>query len=274
MYKIMARLISYKVTDENRYTTFISEMSCNSNENLTESNKIKFLVKNKKKKDKKCISKTSPSLSVSPLKSNRMKKQKTVPIAKITPTVQTINLPSSSSSTATIITATNRTSSKSKVKNCCSLFSCNWIFRNKRCYKFKRRLKRCCCCCCLWCCKKQCAIMDDDDDFDDDEDDDIDAKFEQYKNELRLKELAANANSADVKNRILQQQQQQSKQQNGTDVNNDAKNKFSCKKYWNWNDSWRSNSDRFLETLEYDMDGDRSLKRSSYKNPIIRITKG
>lgn len=47
---------------------------------------------------------------------------------------------------------------------------------------------------------------------------------------------------------------------------------------WNWNDSLRSNSDRFLETLEYDLDGDRSLKkksnRTSSKIPLYCQGKG
>lgn len=55
------------------------------------------------------------------------------------------------------------------------------------------------------------------------------------------------------------------------------------KKYcnWNWNDSLRSNSDKFLETLEHDLDGgggclgDREYRRSAgYCNPMIRITRG
>lgn len=105
-----------------------------------------------------------------------------------------------------------------------------------------------------------------DDDFDDeDEDDDIDAKFEQYKNEMRLKELAANSSSEHTKNKILEQNKQESVKDG----------KIILKKGWSWSDSLRSNSDKFLETLENDMDGERSLKRSTYnKNPIVRVTKG
>lgn len=289
----MARLISYKIKDDNRYSTFISEMSCNSNENLTESNKNKF-AKISKKPKKKCN--TTKSVSYSKGKKNN----KNVPIAMISPTTMTtINLTNDasattpSSSTTNIISTTKRTtassssssSSKRKLKNCYSLFSCNWISRNnkKRCYRFKRRLKRCCCCCCFLCCKKYCNGDDDDYEDEDDSDDDIDAKFEQYKNEMRLKELAANANSANVKNRILAQQQHQHQQggsrtndcgMDGNDDDGEKNKKFNYKRYWSWNDSLRSNSDRFLETLEYDMDGERSLKRINCKNPVIRVTKG
>lgn len=42
---------------------------------------------------------------------------------------------------------------------------------------------------------------------------------------------------------------------------------FRYRKYWNWNDSLRSNSDKFLETLEYDMDGEQSLQRTNNKHP-------
>lgn len=41
---------------------------------------------------------------------------------------------------------------------------------------------------------------------------------------------------------------------------------FRYRKYWNWNDSLRSNSDKFLETLEYDMDGEQSLNRANNKH--------
>lgn len=43
--------------------------------------------------------------------------------------------------------------------------------------------------------------------------------------------------------------------------------RFRYRKYWNWNDSLRSNSDKFLETLEYDMDGENSLKRNQHTRP-------
>lgn len=41
----MARLVSYKAKDENRYSTFGNEVSCNSNENLTERNSFKLVPK-------------------------------------------------------------------------------------------------------------------------------------------------------------------------------------------------------------------------------------
>lgn len=43
------------------------------------------------------------------------------------------------------------------------------------------------------------------------------------------------------------------------------------RRYWNWNDSLRSNKDTFLETLEYDLEGERSLKRS-YHNRSIKLS--
>lgn len=60
---------------------------------------------------------------------------------------------------------------------------------------------------------------------------------------------------------------------NGSDRGKSKSNKKASSKYWNWNDSLRSNSDKFLETLEYDLDGDRSLRknrshRTSSKIPL------
>ncbi len=48
-------------------------------------------------------------------------------------------------------------------------------------------------------------------------------------------------------------------------------NKKLSSKYWNWNDSLRSNSDKFLETLEYDLDGDRSLKKNRSNRTASKI---
>jgi hypothetical protein len=41
----------------------------------------------------------------------------------------------------------------------------------------------------------------------------------------------------------------------------------SCESYWRWDESWKSNSDKFLESLELDCAGysDQSLKRAADK---------
>lgn len=36
-----------------------------------------------------------------------------------------------------------------------------------------------------------------------------------------------------------------------------------CHKYWDWDNSLRSNCDHFLETLEYHIDADQYMKRKS-----------
>lgn len=113
------------------------------------------------------------------------------------------------------------------------------------CIKLCQKLCPCCCirnvkchCCCSQC---------------NDDEDDIDGEFAKIKYEMSLKDgKYIPSNTADRSPRGF--------------------NKSNKNKKWNWDDSLRSNSDKFLETLEYDgVDGDKSLKRGS-RLPKIRIT--
>lgn len=104
---------------------------------------------------------------------------------------------------------------------------------------------------CHWC---FCAAQDS-------HDDDIDGRFEQYKNDIRLNELnglAATASPGESCSSTLKK-------------GDCAKPK--TKYIWDWNDSLKSNSDKFLETLEYDdLYGQNSIKRVFRKKPKIRVT--
>lgn len=206
-------------------------------------------------------------------------------------TIPTIPSPSSSLSVANSSPETKRrywkstnTSKSSKSKfNCCSVWP-------KQCTRKRNCTWRqfCCCCpwriCCFGCSRCQHNAADDDDD-----DDDIDAKFEQYKREMKLNSAtvaAAAATTTTAKsgagsgydNSALQvpeitftADQIVTFHMNGGEKEavvltpSPTKSKrFRYRKYWNWNDSLRSNSDKFLETLEYDMDGENSLKRNQH----------
>lgn len=227
----MARLVSYKVRDENRYRTFGGEVECNSSENLTETNRIKLMFKTKS---------SSPS-TPSPLPSaSQIGKKKKLPIK----------------------------SSKKSKKSTSSSQCATW--RNYCC----RSVRTICCFCCTRCKRK---AADDDDD-----DDDIDAKFEQYKREMKLNSAASGGggtsshenktNALHVPEITFSTDQIVSFHMNGgkkeviEPTPSPTKSKrFRYRKYWNWNDSLRSNSDKFLETLEYDMDGESSLKRNQHR---------
>lgn len=125
---------------------------------------------------------------------------------------------------------------KPKKSTCWRCFTLNFW------YNFCSRY---CCCCCCRCIKEKCGYSCCHD-FEGDtiNEDAIDIKMTSCTNsDIQMSEINVNNLSSEK-----------------------AKNKTSKKlssKYWNWNDSLRSNSDRFLETLEYDLDGDRSLKKKS-----------
>lgn len=116
----------------------------------------------------------------------------------------------------------------------------------------------------------------------DDDDDDIDAKFEQYKREMNMQSAPSgdgggsgaaghNNNALQIPEIAFATDQIVTFHTNGGNKEvvaptpSPTKSKrFRYRKYWNWNDSLRSNSDKFLETLEYDMDGENSLKRNQH----------
>lgn len=310
--KKMARLVSYKTRDENRYSTFGGEASYTSSENLTESNRIRLLPKKKSKLKSKKAKTTNkmpekmPTISASiEMHRNKIAKSRTLNV-----------VPSgggSSSSSSNAITRgrrrpLNRSNETQSRFNCCfnSVFctrKCNWRCNQSCCTNCWSTIA-----CCFWwklCCRRKCCAriccgcIDNDDSENDD--DDIDAKFEQYKCEMRLNDL-----KREHCDRVNEEQEtsiqlnvyqidatalpplpsnvtHDQKTSNDENTINDAtptvttvngktsstktaSKIFRYRKYWNWNDSLRSNSDKFLETLEYDMDGEQSLNRANNKH--------
>lgn len=272
----MARLVSYRTKDENLYCSFGNEIDCNSSENLTERNRIRIFAKSgNKSKSKPKISEKSKK-NVKALKSKYGKKQSTATDSSVS---NMVNCASSSigsrqcaQSTAAISKKNRPTTNvsasiESKRKCCCSSFGDCW--------------RRLCCCgslrCC--CCRSNVSGYDDDD---------IDACFERYKIEMRLSELRQGNNddqsseSCALDNAIRPEMKISSDRFDGSVRNCRAETLPSTAptqskqmhKKWNWNDSLRSNSDRFLETLEYEIDGDQSLKRNQQRHTIDARIKG
>lgn len=101
------------------------------------------------------------------------------------------------------------------------------------------------CCPCLYCCylcrKRRNKSLDEDD---------IDRAIQEFKQQ---QDLPGN-----------EQGSQQST----------LKSEKSASRFWSWNESWKSNSDKFLETLELEGVGsDKSLKRKvCQKNSKVRVT--
>lgn len=112
--------------------------------------------------------------------------------------------------------------------------------KRSKCFTWTFLYKLCTCCCC--CCGKRrcCCHYNKDDSINDDYGIDI-KSISCTSDDIQLNEINSNS---------LKSEKTKSKTK-------------SSNKYWNWNDSLKSNSDRFLETLEYDLDGDRSLKKKS-----------
>lgn len=204
----MARLVSYKDKDDNRYSTFENDNRYNSNENLTTQSTFKLVEKKAK----------TPS-STNHIRSSRFCDWCNSFWQKLCPCV------------------------------CCKK-CCDWWWW-------------CCCCFCCGkiCCCAQCTI---DNDLTDDVTDEIDKQFTQYKCEMQLKQIndtafraASSSTVAVVSPRIKGSLRTNTK-----------------RPLWNWDDSLRSNSDKFLETLEYDVDGQKSLTKSYCANKISSYFKG
>jgi hypothetical protein len=97
----------------------------------------------------------------------------------------------------------------------------------------RRWVKNILCCCCLRCRRKKEAF----------EDDDVDRVVEEYC-----------------------KKQQQLGEGNESQKSTLKSNQSSGGVLWRWDESWKSNSDKFLETLELECVGsDRSLKRAAEK---------
>lgn len=295
----MARLVNYKSKDGNRYSTFDDEKCYNSSENLTESNRIHILPK-KKSKSKDKTSKINVKNSKKGQKQEQTSELPTpIPISTTMENHRNRIIQSQNETISTTlndyITHGKRRHPITKSKLICCFgnkyFSaccrCNWQRMN--CFSAQ------CLCCSMvsWSgCRRKCTCCNDSDN---EAEDDIDATFERYKYEMRLKELSCETSENDMETFAMpietvqlnfkrieiplksnERNNPNNKKQITTEANlineqtspkatkNDGK-KSRYRKYWNWNDSWRSNSDKFLETLEYDMDGEQSLKRTTNK---------
>lgn len=191
----MARLLSYKRKDENRYSTFGDVgFFGKSTENLT--------------------------TKVQPKK------------------VKMSESPSVHKKTTTSVDVQKRSISLKNIKSRKRMR--RWI--TATCLPSLRRwVKNILCCCCLCCCKHK------KDTF---EDDDVDRVVEEYCKQQQLQ----------------QQQQQQLSEGNESQKSTLKSNQSSGDVLWRWDESWKSNSDKFLETLELEGIGsDRSLKRAAEK---------
>ena len=109
---------------------------------------------------------------------------------------------------------------------------------------YSKRIRQILCCPCLYCfhvcCMRKKENLNDDDD--------IDKAVEEFK-----------------------QQQGTSGQDSQRST---LKSDKGASRFWNWDESWKSNSDKFLESLELDCVGsDKSLKRKlRQKNSKVRVT--
>lgn len=331
----MARLVNYKTRDENRYSTFDGEPSYTSRENLTDSNRIRLLSKQKTK-----LQKLKTKMAKNGNKNSNKIPEETIPTISASIEMHRNKIAQSraiNASSAEVTRGRRRpaTQSRHKAGSFNSKFNtrqCNWRSNQQQQQQQRHhddeyeeptnRGKRCCasCCFCLcprcwweWCCKRKCCARIccgciDYVDSENDDDDDIDAKFEQYKQEIRLNELkrdrSGGGGGGDTANEMQETSLQSSSYRielspsstaTSTTISHDdhrnpitnnegnainaaeATSSFDktskspsiisrYRRYWSWNDSLRSNSDKFLETLEYDMDGEQSLKRTNNKH--------
>lgn len=205
----MARLVSYKVKDDNRYSTFHNDIRYSSNENLQIHQPFKRMESATTKKSIKA---------------------------------------------------------STKKKKHCLLYT----FQRICCFKLWQRFCACCCyccsckptgkhrrkCCCCFCCGGE-------------------SKFtNREQSTVQLNEINSTPSARyrpTVQTITVNVPQQPLPPPPANAMNSLKKSK---RKYWNWNDSLRSNSDRFLETLEYDMEGERSLKRNYGKRPVASYLQG
>lgn len=155
-----------------------------------------------------------------------------------------------------------------------SLFQLVQKRRRKRSRSRKLPWRQCILCQCLCCIKirgklcpccrnrRWCRFCGSDDD--DAEENDIDRQFNRYKYEMSTKKtpkkVEPGVNSED-----------KSPSQKSTLRADEVKR--AKKHFWNWNDSLKSNSDKFLESLEYDAMQGNSLKKYT-RIPKIRIGYG
>lgn len=110
----------------------------------------------------------------------------------------------------------------------------------------RKWITRVLCCPCLFCfyacCKRKNGNQSNDDD--------IDKAVEEYKQQQGLSGSAQGSQKSTLKS------------------------EKGASRFWSWDESWKSNSDKFLESLELDCVGsDKSLKRKlRQKNSKVRMT--
>lgn len=242
----MARLVSYTVQDDNRYTTFQSELP-NSSESLTMTDRFRLMEVSKKK------------TSSSARKRNRW--QRFVQCLCCIKLWQSL-CPSCFCRRGRSRHARTTVSQTSHSSNA---------------HKSQRTLSNVCYGIC--CCSAQ--------------DDELKGRssYSEYKCEMQLNEVntAASARYRSRESPVTVNSDKINTRKNNVGMTcndppeihsictnsphsikrNDSKKPK--RKYWNWNDSLRSNKDTFLETLEYDLEGERSLKRS-YRNRSIKLS--
>lgn len=192
----MARLLSYKRRDENRYSTFSDVSFGKSTENLT--------------------ARVQPKIKMSTSVVPSVHKKTSVDVQKRSISVENIK---------------NRKRMRRWITATCLPSLRKWV-------------KNFLCCCCLRCCKRKKEAF---------EDDDVDRVVEEYCKQL---------------------QQQQLGEGNESQKSTLKSNQSAGGVLWRWDESWKSNSDKFLEALELECVGsDRSLKRAAQKLRNSKVRK-
>lgn len=234
----MARLVSYTVQDDNRYTTFQSELP-NSSENLTMTDRFRLMEVSKKK----------PS---STRKRNRWQRLCCIKLWQ--------NLCPSCYCRRGCPRHTNTTVSHTAHSSNAHIIP----------VKSQRTLANVCFGIC--CCSAQDDVLNG-------------SSYSEYKCELQLNEVNTAASARyrarespvmvtrinNVRMTCNEPPEIHALYNNSPHSIKRNDSKKPKRRYWNWNDSLRSNKDTFLETLEYDLEGERSLKRS-YRNRSIKLS--
>lgn len=189
----MARLLSYRRKDENRYSTFSNVSFGKSTDNLT--------------------IKTIPKAKMS---------------AKISPSVHKKH----SKKGSTSLPSLTNIKSRKRIRE--------WISRCFPCHKWVKKFF-CCCFCFSACLCRRREGGKSEEAFDNEED--IDRAVEEYVN-----------------------QQKTSFNDNASQKSSLKSNQSDARVAWKWDESWKSNSDKFLEALELEGVGsDKTLQRKADK---------
>lgn len=126
-------------------------------------------------------------------------------------------------------------------RNCCCHCCC------LSCERFFQFIKSFCCC---FCCNGIYRVSVDDEE-------DVDKAFEQYKQSMAANNETDNTKSPDSQRSTLKSEKEKG-----------------ASRFWDWNESLKSNSDKFLDSLEFDSNpNDLSLKRRLKRSNVkVRMT--